>query len=326
MFKRILCVLFCLLLCLQVSAAPSKGIEKEITAFMAEHSLDESNFSMSYYNLKSGEAYSFNEKHFVPVGKLWTLPLHMYFYEEELLGNLEPEISDPEIEEEFRIAGLTLEECRYQSIILGEESISEKMMGHIGTLMQYQQLINDRYGKLATDTLPVEYWNGQVYSAEFLMNCIRTISSQPERFGELMANFRMAQKADAFADGAVPYMVVQIRGEQEGQITAIAEVSAYEPYLLVASVTEEAGGDEILSALNKTISGYVERSVGLEETTAPTETAPRPDTPNYYIGEERLQNDGTLSRWLFIAFGIAGGLALVAGIFFLIWRSKNRQY
>lgn len=326
MIKRLFCVLFCLLLCLQVSAVPNKGIEKDILDFMAEHGLNESNFSMSYYNINSAEAYSFNEKQFVPVGKLWTLPLHMYFYEEELSGNLEPENTDPEVEEEFLISGMTLEECRYQSIVLGEESVSEKMMGHIGTLMQYQQLINDRYGRLATEALPVEYWNGQAYSAEFLMNCIRAISSQPERFGELMANFRMAQKADAFADGAVPYMVVQIRGEQNGQITAIAEVSAHEPYLLVASVSEEAGGDAILSALNKTISSYVERSVGLEETTAPTETTPRPDTPNYYIGEERLQNDGTLSRWLFMAFGIAGGIALVAGIFFLIWRSKNRQY
>ena len=242
MLKRLFCVLICLILCLPATAAPAETIDEVLREFMDIYKLDESNFSVSYYNEKTEESYAFNEKAFVPMGKLWTLPLHMYFYEEEIRGNFAPEKIDPEHLQELTIAGKTLEECRYHSLILGDENVSLAMMGYVGSIMQYLQVVNERYGQIDMDELPVEFWDGKVYSVEFMMNCIRLISARPERFGELMANYNMAQRADAFADGSVPYLVVQVRGSENGYVTAAAEVSAYQPYLLVASVADSVGG------------------------------------------------------------------------------------
>ncbi|MBR4309326.1 MAG: hypothetical protein IKT58_07000 [Oscillospiraceae bacterium] len=327
MLKRIVCVMFCLLLCLQVCAAPAEeGIESVILNFMEEHGLDESNFSVSYYNEKTGDAYSFNDKMFVPMGKLWTLPLNMYFYEEESLGNFAPEKINPENPQELLIDGNTLEECRYHSIIMGDQNVSLAMRDHIGTVMQYLQEVNSRYVQLPLDAFPEEFWNGNIYSVQFMMNCIRMVSAHPENFGELMANFYMAQKAEAFADGSLPYFVVQVHGAEGGFVTAAGEVSAHQSYLLVASVAESAGGDATLGALNKAICDFVDQSAEEDENVATTDATQASRAPNYYVGQDRIHDNSERTRWLLIAFAIAGGIAAILGTIHLILRNKHREY
>lgn len=325
--SRILCFLFCLLLCIQpFSAAPEEGpvgsLEEEIKTFLITQGLDASNFSMSYYNPVSGESYSYNADVYLPVGRLRFLPTHMYFYEEETKGTFQPQ---GEEDPEYTIGGMTLEECRYHSIFLGEESVSEKMQAQIGNTGQYLELINQRYGLQQPETLPKAYWEGKSLSMTFLMNCIQTVSSRPELFTGMMSNYSMVQKSDAFACGSVSYPIVQIRGEEEGYVTAIAEVSAPQNFLLAASVKTSSGGDQILGKLNETICSYVLASMGEEYEDSPETTIPN-DAPKYYVGEERMAVDGTLNRWLLLSFAIAGGLALIGIVVWLVWRSRHRHY
>ncbi len=322
-FYQISCILFCVLLMVQFyPAATAEGLAADISQFMIDQGLDASNFAMSYYNPVSGESYAFNDSAFLPVGKLRFLPTHMYFYEEETRGTFES--PDPEAPE-FTIGGMNLEDCRYHSIILSEDGISEKMQAQIGNQNQYLELINQRYGMVNSDTLPREYWSGKSLSTQFLMNCIRTVSSHPELFNGMMANYRMVQKADAFANGSVSYPIVQIRGEDDGYITAIAEVSAAQNFLLVASVKSVSGGDDILGKLNKVICDYVQATAG-DAATEQTQPTAIQDAPKYYIGQDRMEKDGTLTRWLVISFSVAGSVALVGIVIWLIWRSRNRQY
>ncbi len=321
---RITCCLFCLLLTMQFfSAAPAESLETEISKFMIHQGLDASNFSMSYYNPVSGESYAFNQDIFLPIGKLRFLPTHMYFYEEETRGTFEPETPE---EPEFTIGELTLDDCRYHSIILSEDGISEKMQAQIGTTSQYLELVNQRYGMLDPQALPTEYWNGKVLSMRFLMNCIQKISSQPELFTGLMSNYSMVQKADAFANGSVSYPIVQIRAEDDGYVTAIAEVSAAQNFLLAASVKTVSGGDAVLGKLNQIICDYLLETTEQNGDSVVIQSTAVQNTPNYYIGEERLEKDGTLDRWLIVSFGIAGVISLIGIVVWLIWRSQHRQY
>lgn len=323
LFHRIVTVLFCLLLCMQFfSAAPAADIEDEITAFMKEKGLNASNFSLSYFNLVNGDSYAFNENAYRPIGKLRYLPTHMYFYEEETKGTFDPVVKGAP---EFTISGMTLEECRYHSIILSEDTVGDKMQAQIGNTIRYLELINQRYGMQEPDSLPEEYWNGQVLSADFLMHCIQIVSARSELYKGMMSNYRMVQTADAFADGSVAYPIVQIRGEADGFIAAVAEVSAPQNFLLVASIKESAGGDEVLGELNKLICNYILKSMG-ETVEEETEASTQSGSPNYYIGEERMAKDSTLTRWLVITFSIAGGLSLIGIVIWLIWRAQNRQY
>ncbi len=321
--KRILCFLFCILLCTQVFATGEESLKGVIDKFLIDQGLDASNFSMSYYNPVSGESYSFNADGFFPVDRLRFLPTHMYFYEEEIKGTFEPETpEDPP----YTIGGMSLEDCRYHSIIKGETMISEKMQAEIGTAMQYLELINQRYGQLNPNDLPTEYWNGRTLNAAFLMNCIRMVSSRPELYTGLMANYAMVQEDNAFADGSVSYPIVQIRDEAEDRVTAVAEVSAPQNFLIVASVKGAARGDAVLGKLNTEICNYILRQVG----EAPIENTPKEtskyNNSSYYIGEERLEKDDTLRHWLILAFAIFAVLAAVAIIIHRIRRNRHRHY
>lgn len=321
--KRIICFLFCILLCTQVFAAPEDGIKDTIDKFLIDEGLDASNFAMSYYNPVSGESYSFNADSFFPVDKLRFLPTHMYFYEEEIKGTFEPETPE---EPPYTIGEMSLEDCRYHSIIKGETEISEKMQAQIGTAMQYLELVNQRYGQLNPNTLPTEYWNGKTLSITFLMNCIRTVSSRPELFTGLMSNYAMVQESDAFADGSVSYPIVQIRDEAEDYVTAVAEVSAPQNFLIVASVKGTGRADKLLGKLNTVICNYILEEIGEDPIAdTPRETS-KHNNSNYYIGEDRLAKDNTLSKWLILSFSIAAVIAVIAIIILVIWRNRHRHY
>ncbi len=320
--KRIICLLLCLLLCGQVFAVGKYGIDAKMQVFLSDHGLNESNFSVSYYNLDTGESYAYNEDAFFPSGKLWTLPLHMYYYEEEANDAFLPPLGS---NEEFQISGMSLEDCRYHSIILADERISETMREEVGSLPLYLELVNTRYGLIAPEQLPEAYWEGNVLSARFLMNCLQTVQAHPELYSKMMANFRFAQKVDAFAGNSLPYELVQIRGEAEDFVCAAAEVSAQQPYLLVAFVSEKAGGDEVLAELCDLLCTHLKELSGEEPTTQPS-TQRTSGNASYYVGEKDNSQQEQLERWFLIAFSAAAVVAIIVGAVVLIKKKCKRRH
>ncbi len=329
--KRIICLLLCLLLCGQVFAVGKYGVEAKMQAFLSDHGLDESNFSLSYYNLDTGESYAYNEDAFFPTGKLWTLPLHMYYYEEEANDAFLPQLGS---DEEYQIDGKTLEDCRYHSIILADERISETMREEVGSLPLYLETVNTRYGLIAPEALPEAYWEGNVLSACYLMNCLQTVQAHPSTYTRMMENFRFAQKADAFRGNSSPYVRVQIRGEADGFVGAVAEVYAKQPFLLVAFVSEKAGGDAILAELNDMLCAHTKEVSGTEPTTQRGNNASANDASGeqtdpsvkYYVGEGDNSQQELLVRWFLIAFGSAAGIAVIVGVIVLIKKkTKHRR-
>ncbi len=319
--KRLVCILVVLLmLCPQVFAK-GPSLTSQIQTFMQEKGLDDTNFSVCVYNNVTQESISINENLFAPVGKLWTLPLHMYFYEQMEMGAFEPTKENPE---PVTIQGMTVEDALYRSLILSEDGVSEKLRAHIGSPMQYHDLINSLYGKQNKDILPPEYWNGGVLSTGFLMNCLRTVSVRPEQFGNMMTNYFSIQKADGFIGSGSPPYTVQVRGESGDYIAAAAEVSAAQPFLIAAIIKNVTDGDEILAELNGLICAYVAEAAG-EQPQGNTEPSTQRNSSNYYIGEERMSGNDTLSQWLIIAFGIAAGVAVVLAVVFLIIRARQRK-
>lgn len=329
--KRIICLLLCLLLCGQVFAVGKYGIDAKMEVFLSEHGLNESNFSVSYYNLDTGESYTYNEDTFLPSGKLWTLPLHMYYYEEEANDAFLPPLGSGE---EYQIDGKTLEDCRYHSIILADERISETMREEIGSLPLYLETVNTRYGLIAPESLPEAYWEGNVLSACYLMNCLQTVQAHPSTYTRMMENFRFAQKADAFRGNSSPYVRVQIRGEADGFVSAVAEVYARQPFLLVAFVSEKAGGDTVLAELNDLLCAHVEAQENSEATTQRSSGANTSDSSaeqtepsvKYYVGEDDNSQQELLVRWFLIAFGTAAGIAVIVGVIVLIKKKTKHRH
>ena len=322
--KRFLCLLMCvLLLCGGVFAADEENdLQSQLDTFMQEKHLSDANFSMSYYNLTTGEAYAFNDSAFLPVGTVWTLPLHMYYYEQESLGAFDLPPEDPE--EVFTINGLTLEDCRYHSILRTDNDVSKMMLAHLGTFDQYQTLINEEYGHIDTEELPKNYLTELHYSAAFLMNCLKELTAHEESFGSLTQNYSLVQSGSGFAGYGKPYRLVHILGEEDGMLCDVGIISAPQRYLLVC-FTSAKNGKELLAELNELLCLHVEAQTG---NAVPTETqreSGRSDSDFILSTAERNDRSAVLHWILYalVAFFCVASVALL--LLWLLHRRKERR-
>lgn len=324
--KRILCLMISiLLLCGGVFAAGEEaGLQAQIEAFLQENGLTDTNFSMSYYNLSTGEAYAFNDTAYQPVGMVWTLPLHMYYYKQETLGMFDAPPERPE--EVYTIAGLTLEDCRYHSILRQDNDISEKMREQLGTTEQYQKLINEEFGHMDADALPEEYLTKLRYSAAFLMNCLKELTAHEEYYGELTKNYSLVQSAGGFAGYGKSYPLVHILGEEDGTLCDVGVVSAPQAYLLVCTISAE-DGQTLLGKLNALVCSYVEDQASNPTPTEATRDTERSDA-SFTLTTPQRNDRAIVLRWIFIALSIA--FCLTGAVLLVLWllrrRKENRRY
>lgn len=322
--RRILCVFLCLLLLsVQITAVEKpENLNTLVTRFISEKGLNPDTFSLYFYNVDSGEEYRYNEDAFFPVGTVWTLPLHMYYYEQEALGAFDAPEDEPDFV--YQIGKMTLDQCRYHSILLGESEVARQMRDELGTQSQYKLLINETYGHYSAQELPASYPADNAYSAKFLMNCLRALSRTPEHFGDLIKNFSMVQTGDGFAAFDKPYSLTHILGTEDGFLCDVGEIVAPSPYLLVCFVAEEAGGNEILADINALFCRYVEQCNGISESTAPSRADHCRNDSDFIVTSSAASRSAVL-HWIVLALCALGVLsALVALIVLLLRRRRNK--
>lgn len=319
--KRVLCLLLCLcLLCGQVLADEPDLLKNAGDQFVKENGLSEDDFAVYFYNPDTREEYVYNENAFLPVGSDWILPLHMHYYEQETLGAFDPPIEFPD--EIYTIEGKSLEQCRYHSILMGEEETALQMRDNLGTPTQYLTLINEEYGHCDPLHLPDSYFNNNCYSAKFLMNCLKQVTSYPELYQDMMKNFSLVQTDDGFAAYDRPYNLVHIRGEADGFICDVGEISGPDTYLLVCFASEEVGGDALLGKVNSLFCSYVEQINDVRQETTPVGGEHQRSDTDFQISSVNSNDKTALLRWIGIALG---GAAVLAGIIALIFRLVRRR-
>lgn len=322
--KRFLCILLCLaVLCGQAFAVTTAdSLDKQVEDFIDDHDLNETNFSYFFYNTVSKISYSYNMNGFFPVGEVWTLPLNMYYYEQEAKGAYQAPVTDPDWK--YTIGGMDLDECRYHSILEHDAEVSAQMRDNLGDLQQYKLLINERFGQLKTATLPDSYLGGNAYSAAFLMNCLLAIYKHPEQFADMMQNYGLAQEDNGIASYSNAYHVTHVYGKEDGMICDVGQINAPQNYLLVVFVSEAAGGDEILAELNDLLCDTIELEAGVFTGDDDTKTHARSDSDFIVSSADRNDHSEAIT-WVLWAVGGAVVLLLIGGgIFWFI--NRRREY
>lgn len=228
-----------------------------------------------------------------------------------------PKPNDPNYQNpdyKYTINGMDLATCRTESILSGNQSVNEAMRDEV---MQYHDAINEEFGHILPEELPQSYYKKNCYSTEFLMNCLKELDRQPDVYGDLMRLYDLAQSPDGFRSSELPitnkYKTIQIRGEENGLVCAVGEITAPDTYLVACFVERKAGGDRILADINALICSYIEQvseqdsgelqateQVGIVRTDKSFQTAP--------------SNAGDFSgivKWVAIVLGAALVLALL---------------
>ena len=321
--KKALCLLLCLalvagLLISQVVAVAGDNepdlLKSKGDQFIKENGLTEEDFAVYFFDTRTREEYVYNENAFFPVGNNWILPLHMYYYEHETLGDFNPPYDRPN--DIYTIEGMTLEQCRYQSFFTNNSEINRQMRDNLGSEIAYLSLINNEFGHIDPETLPDSYYRDNCYSATFLMNCLKRVTDHPELYQNMMQNFQLIQTDDGFAGYSRQYGITHIRGEQDGPDT----------YLLVCFASEDVGGDELLARVNELFFKYVEERSGTQQNTTPTDDNIEQNDDKYNVHSKPFDYT-TLLIYMGVALAGASVIAAIIGlIIHLIRKREDRRH
>lgn len=132
-----------------------KTLEGLMAEFMQENSLNETNFSLCYYNTVTGEEYCYNETAFMIAASTYKLPLNLYYYELEAAGEITGDTYIPD-------AGTTLDNCHRMSLVDSNNEVSTAMLYHLGSFRDYKEAMR-KYFTMTDDEIDPDYYADNYY-------------------------------------------------------------------------------------------------------------------------------------------------------------------
>ena len=202
------------------------GPDSFVPEIMSEHNVKEGNYAVAFMSLYDSEKWLCNAEEYFKVASVYKLPLNMYFYELEALGEIDPE---------ERIAGMSLEQCHYYSLEYSHNAISEAMLDYLGGYSQYKRDILKYTGSASEDVAP-EYYYDNAFTAEMVLNILDFLSANSGVFSEQIEHMLAAQPGEYLESGELGCEIAQKYGYQNYDgvlhIAVAGIVYAEEPFLL----------------------------------------------------------------------------------------------
>lgn len=230
--KRAAMVILCILMLLQTAFAayttPADLQERELpelmAEFMAQRGLNESNFSLSYYNTVTGESYAFNDKKFMVAASTYKLPLNMYYYEMEQEGKIDPNTVIPR-------AGQALSSCHQQSLVWSNNDVSIGMLYNLGDFRGYKECMM-KYFTMPREEIDYLYWVDNHYCTNMMMDALRYLHENSEKFSEMLDYMLQAQQENWFRGIVRDIPIAHKYGYFEGAVNDVGIIYTEEPFCL----------------------------------------------------------------------------------------------
>ncbi len=255
-----------------VSAADAEPaedtLEARVAQFMEENYLNEQNFSMSYYNTVTGESYAFEDTHMMVAASTYKLPLNLYYYQQELAGEIEPDAL---------IAGVyRLSDCHYQSLVWSNNEISEAMLYQIGSFQEYKQTMRT-FTNMTDDEIDPRYYSGNLYCTRMMMDALKYLYDHAADYEEMLSYMKEASPQNGYFRKYVTECEVAHKyGSFEGAENDTGIIYAGQPFLL-AVYTQDVAGEEICAKAARLMKDYTDEqyAIQLEQERLETERCER---------------------------------------------------
>lgn len=247
-------LLVVLLLLTQVAAQglpedlKGQTLEDVMASFLEENGLNESNFSLSYYNTVTGESYAFNDKKFMVAASTFKLPLNMYYYEMEQRGEIE---SDAFLSR----AGVTLDVAHRESLVNSNNDFSIGMLYTLGDYRTYKELLREAYFTMDEAEIDPIYYINNYFCTNMMMDALKYLYENREAFGEMLDYMKQAQPDEYFRAGVTEYEVAHKYGWYEGAVNDVGVIYTGEPFLL-AVYTQGIYGEGVLADVAALLTAY----------------------------------------------------------------------
>lgn len=255
-----------------VSAADAEPaedtLEARVAQFMEENYLNGQNFSMSYYNTVTGESYAFEDTHMMIAASTYKLPLNLYYYQQELAGEIAPDAL---------IAGVyRLSDCHYQSLVWSNNEISEAMLYQIGSFQEYKQTMRT-FTDMTDDEIDPRYYSGNLYCTRMMMDALKYLYDHAADYEEMLSYMKEASPQNGYFRKYVTECEVAHKyGSFEGAENDTGIIYAGQPFLL-AVYTQDVAGEEICAKAARLMKDYTDEqyAIQLEQERLETERCER---------------------------------------------------
>ena len=276
-----------------VSAADAEPaedtLETRVAQFMEENYLNEQNFSMSYYNTVTGESYAFEDTHMMVAASTYKLPLNLYYYQQELAGEIAPDAL---------IAGVyRLSDCHYQSLVWSNNEISEAMLYQIGSFQEYKQTMRT-FTDMTDDEIDPRYYSGNLYCTRMMMDALKYLYDHAADYEEMLSYMKEASPQNGYFRKYVTECEVAHKyGSFEGAENDTGIIYAGQPFLL-AVYTQDVAGEEICAKAARLMKDYTDEqyAIQLEQERLETERCERAKRLEAYRAAQEESQEGAEER------------------------------
>lgn len=215
-----------------------KTLDGLMAEFMQENSLNETNFSLCYYNTVTGEEYCYNETAFMIAASTYKLPLNLYYYELEAAGEITGDTYIP-------AAGTTLDNCHRMSLVDSNNEVSTAMLYHLGSFRDYKEAMR-KYFTMTDDEIDPDYYADNYYCTRMMMDCLKYLYAREDDFSEMLDYMKQACPGAYFKAYLEDKVTIAHKyGSFEGAENDTGIIYASQPFLL-AVYTQGVG--ELISA------------------------------------------------------------------------------
>ncbi len=276
-----------------VSAADAEPaedtLEARVAQFMEENYLNEQNFSMSYYNTVTGESYAFEDTHMMVAASTYKLPLNLYYYQQELAGEIAPDAL---------IAGVyRLSDCHYQSLVWSNNEISEAMLYQIGSFQEYKRTMRT-FTDMTDDEIDPHYYSGNLYCTRMMMDALKYLYDHAADYEEMLSYMKEASPQNGYFRKYVTECEVAHKyGSFEGAENDTGIIYAGQPFLL-AVYTQDVAGEEICAKAARLMKDYTDEqyAIQLEQERLETERCERAERLEAYRAAQEESQEGAEER------------------------------
>ena len=226
-----------------------KTLDGLMAEFMLAHHLDESNFSLCYYNTVTGEEYCFNETSFMIAASTYKLPLNLYYYELQASGEITGDTYIPG-------AGTTLDDCHRMSLVDSNNEVSIAMLYHLGSFRDYKEAMRPFF-TMTDDEIDPIYYADNYYCTRMMMDCLKYLYAHADDFSEMLGYMTEACPGAYFKALLEDKVTVAHKyGGFEGAENDTGIIYASQPFLL--AVYTQGVGEQICSQAAELLYEYTE--------------------------------------------------------------------
>ena len=179
-----------------------------IEQFLADHRVSPEQVAIGFYNTVTGEEHYLRGDEYMETGSTYKVPLNMVYAER---------IYNGEMDFDTKIAGAKYEFLQYMTIVRSNNEYATYLWQELGEYGTFRNAIAGYMG-VDPETVEPKYYRNRFFTARQVVNCLKTLYAEPERFPGVIDCMLLAEPENYFNHHPQNYPIAHKYGyiEEDG--------------------------------------------------------------------------------------------------------------